>query len=171
MGGTCSQADATYFVMQFYNLALREGMMLDVGIDNAMIKYSGVNSNAVLQRDASELLAGQAPAYIHKVGTALGSFTPLPHAVGLGALIISMILEIALAPTKKPDSVADMLRRVFGEEKASDVRDTMHEYMKRYQMHLRSDQMLVADTLRLEQQLSSHLTRLRNSMLVDGQMS
>nr|XP_023660182.1 uncharacterized protein LOC111840028 [Paramormyrops kingsleyae] len=64
-----------------------------------------------------------------------------------------------------------MMRRVFAEEKASGVRDSMDEYLKRLQKYVWEPEQALEETKRLEKQLSEQLTRLRNSMLKDGQMS
>ncbi|KAI4899755.1 hypothetical protein NFI96_004474 [Prochilodus magdalenae] len=64
-----------------------------------------------------------------------------------------------------------MMRRVFGEEKASGVRDSMDEYMKRLSMFMNEPRKALEETERLEKGLSEQLTRLRNSMLYDDQMS
>lgn len=67
--------------------------------------------------------------------------------------------------------MGDMLRRVFSEEKASKARDLMDEYLKRMQMHLENKLLQLQDTNCLEAQLSTQLTRLKNTMLRDDQMT
>ncbi|XP_062401853.1 uncharacterized protein LOC134092789 [Sardina pilchardus] len=112
------------------------------------------------------------PEFIGGVGGALGGFASVPGAVGLGAFVLSTILQLAFINVKaSQDSPLDMLQRVFAEEKSSEVRNLMDEYLKRYRMHLRDERRLLADSERLETLLSLQLTRLRNSILVDGQMS
>lgn len=64
-----------------------------------------------------------------------------------------------------------MLRRVFAEEKASGVRDSMEEYMKRLCTYFHQPSRALKETERLEKQLSEQLTHLKNSMLHDNQMS
>ncbi|XP_015226365.1 PREDICTED: uncharacterized protein LOC107082279 [Cyprinodon variegatus] len=109
---------------------------------------------------------------MEKLGSQVGGFGPVANAVGLGALVISLLLENLAQSMGKPTmGTADILRRVFAEEKGNEVRDLMDEYMKRMILYLRQQQDLIAHTRHLESQLSTQLTRLRNSMLTDNQMS
>lgn len=64
-----------------------------------------------------------------------------------------------------------MFQRVFGEERASNVWDTMSEYIRRHQMFINNDNRLLDEIKTLERQLGGHLTSLRNSLLYDGQMT
>ncbi|KAM7401531.1 hypothetical protein PAMP_016839 [Pampus punctatissimus] len=172
MGSGASQEDYDKLSLQFYETALRSTCVLpDVGIDESLLKYSGVNSNAALEAYSNELV-NSVPDFIEKLGSSLGSFTSIPNAVGLGALVISMIMEITMKSSTQPsEDTYSMLRRVFGEEKASGVRDTMSEYLKRHRLFINNEQRLREEIRRLETQLSGHLTILRNSLLHDGQMS
>ncbi|XP_010768253.1 uncharacterized protein isoform X3 [Notothenia coriiceps] len=95
----------------------------------------------------------------------------VPNAVGLGALVISMMLEIILKSLgQKTVGTAEMLQRVFAEEKGNEVRDLMDEYLKRLQINLGKPQLQLAETRQIESDLSAQLTRLKNSMLVDGHL-
>ncbi|XP_078105599.1 uncharacterized protein LOC144517375 isoform X2 [Sander vitreus] len=178
MGIEYSQEDYDNAALQIYDDVLQHQPCLlpDIGIDESLLKYSGSDSNAALQAYSnevlSETLADEVPGYIEKVGSAFGSLTSVPNAVGLGALVISMIIEIIIkGDSQSSDHAYSLLRRVFGEEKASSVRDTMSEYLKRHRMFMNNDQRLREEIRRLEHQLSNHLTILRNSLLHDGQMS
>ncbi|GLD71177.1 uncharacterized protein AKAME5_002249800 [Lates japonicus] len=143
----------------------------DVAIDESLLKYSGLNSNNELQVYSNELLTS-VPDYIEKLGSSLGAVTSIPDAVGLGALVISMILEIAIKSAAQTDDDSySIIRRVFGEEKASSVRDTMSDYLKRHRIFVTNEQQLREELRRLEAQLSGHLTILKNSLMLDGQMN
>ncbi|XP_063070536.1 uncharacterized protein LOC134461570 [Engraulis encrasicolus] len=152
---------------------------MNVGIDESLLMFSGTNSTAQLVGYSSKLqeqLIDQLPAFVEKVGGVLQGFTPVPNAVGLGAFVISTILQIAFIAIKGSSgssgpSPIDMLRQVFAEEKSSKVRDLMQEYLKRYKMYLYDDFHLLEETVRLEKDLSLQITELQNSMLVDKQMS
>ncbi|XP_026053198.1 uncharacterized protein LOC113039516 [Carassius auratus] len=171
MGSEFSQEDYERSALSIYENALQHQACLlpDVGIDESVLKYSGTDSNAVLQAFSKEMLK-TVPDYIGKLGSVLSPMTS--NAVGLGALMISMIIEISIkANTQTSDDTYNMLRRVFGEEKASSVRDTMSEYLKRHRMYLNKDRQLLEEISRLEKQLSNHLTILRNSLMHDRQMS
>lgn len=171
MGSGFSQEDYDQLSLQFYETALQSTCILpDVSIDDSLLKYSGTNSNTALQAYSNDLV-NSVPGFIEKLGAGLGALTVVPNAVGLGALVISMIMEICTkSSTPTSDDSYSLLRRVFGEEKALGVRDTMSEYLKRHRLFIANDQRLVEELQRLEKQLSNQLTVLKNSLLYDGQM-
>ncbi|CAM4720595.1 unnamed protein product [Leuciscus chuanchicus] len=172
MGQTDSSPNYEGESLGFYNQALWTPCLLpDVGIDESLLKYSGSDSNAVLQAYSNDMV-NSVPGYIRGLGSAIGALKSVPNAVGLGALVISLIIEIAIkSSTQTSDDTYSLLQRVFGEEKASSVRDTMTEYLRRHRMHMDNNQRLLVEISKLEHQLSNHLTILRNSLLQDGQMS
>ncbi|XP_034724922.1 uncharacterized protein LOC117943105 isoform X2 [Etheostoma cragini] len=173
MGSDFSQEQYNQVALVTYEDVLQHQPCLlpDVGIDDSLLRYSGNDSNAALQAFSTEML-NTVPGYVGSLGSVLGAMTSVPNAVGLGALVISMIIEIAVKiGSQTSDNTYSMLRRVFGEEKASSVRDTMSEYLRRHQVFMNNDQRLREEMRRLEQQLSNHLTILRNSLQHDGQMS
>lgn len=177
MGGEVSQAliepSKENMTSQFFSLL--PDSYIDVGIEDALLMYSGTNSTAHLVQYSYGLKVqwDSLPAFTEKAAGALKGFTPVPNAVGLGAFIISMILQVAFSATKGPQgpNTIDALRQVFAEEKSLHVRDLIMEYLKRYEMHLRNDRQLLVESERLETQLSLQLTKLRNSMLLDKQMN
>lgn len=172
MGNEFSQEDYDNAALQMYQSALHHPCLLpDIGIDESLLKYSGVDSSAVLQAYSNDL-ATTVPGYIVRLGSTLAALNSVPNAVGLGALVLSMIMEICIKSIyQTKDNSYSMLRRVFGEEKASAVRDTMSECLKRHQTFVNNEQRLREEIQRLEAQLSNHLTILRNSLLHDGQMN
>nr|XP_040060950.1 uncharacterized protein LOC120835794 [Gasterosteus aculeatus aculeatus] len=172
-GSSCEYSQEIYdsCALNIYERALRETCIIpDVGLDRSLLKYSGLNSNAELQT-YSDGLVNQIPEYVEKLGSSLSSCTLFPNAVGLGALMISMIIDISMKShvATSDDSYSKFLQ-AFGEEKASGVRDTVSEYVKRHRMYLTDNRHLQGELERLEIQLSNHLTILRNSLLLDGQM-
>ncbi|XP_035857734.1 uncharacterized protein LOC118495213 [Sander lucioperca] len=174
MGYDYSQEEYDSAAVWVYEHILQNPCLIpDIGIDESLLKYSGTDSNYVLQAYSNEMLSETlVPEYMEKLGSAVGSLTSVSNAVGLGALVISMIIDIIIKSSTQPsDNTYSMLRRVFGEEKAVSVRDTMSEYLRRHRMYMNDDQQLQEEIRRLEQQLSNHLTILRNSLLLDGQMS
>lgn len=171
MGLGWTQEEFDRSANQIYEDALKYQRCLlpDIGIDESLQKYSGLDSNAVLQAYSEEMLK-TAQGQINHLGSVLSPMTS--NAVGLGAFVISLIIEIIIkGGTQKSENTYSMFRRVFGEEKASSVRDTISEYVKRHRIYMNNDQQLVAEISRLEKQLSNHLTILRNSLLHDEQMS
>ncbi|GLD67235.1 uncharacterized protein AKAME5_001859300 [Lates japonicus] len=99
MGSEISQEETERVSLYWYEASLQSQCLLpDVGIDESLLKYSGLNSNTELQVYSNELLAS-VPGYITSLGSVLGAATSLPNAVGLGALVISMILEIIFKST------------------------------------------------------------------------
>ncbi|XP_034724924.1 uncharacterized protein LOC117943106 [Etheostoma cragini] len=173
MGSYFSQEEFDSVARMIYKNVLQNGPCLlpDVGIDDSLLRYSGTDSNAALQAFSTEML-NTVPGYARSLGSVLAPMTSVPNAVGLGALVISLIIELVIKGGSQPgDNTYSMLRRVFGEEKASSVRSTMSEYLKRHRMFMNNDQRLREEMRRLEQQLSNHLTILRYSLRYDGQMS
>ncbi|XP_034442604.1 uncharacterized protein LOC117762192 isoform X1 [Hippoglossus hippoglossus] len=171
MGAEISQEKTDGFSVNYYNTALQNPCLLpDVGIDQSMLKYSGANSNAELQSFSKELI-NSVPDFADRFGNRVTPFTSVPDAVGVGALVISMILEIIFKSSTQTDGSYSLLRRVFAEEKGSSVRDTMTEYVRRHRTFMKDQQRLRLELNRLEMQLSGHLTVLRNSLLFDGQMT
>lgn len=147
---------------------------INIGVDETLLLYSGTNSTASLLDYSSSLqglLEDRLPDFVEKAAGALGGFTPVPNAVGLGAFVISMILQLALSIVKGSPEPKTALQSVFAEEKSSMIRDLIVEYLKRYEMHLRNDHWLLANSERVEAQLSLQLSIVRNSILVDRQIS
>ncbi|KAL3059363.1 hypothetical protein OYC64_011315 [Pagothenia borchgrevinki] len=172
MGGGPSHVETITYVLEVYQKTLGDKCILpDVGIDESLLKYSGTDSNTALQVYSNEMV-NLVPGFIDSLGSSLGAFTPVPNAVGLGALVISFIMElIVIGTAAQTESSDSMLRRVFGEEKASGVRDTVSDYLTRHRMFMQNEDQLKGELRRLEQQLSSQLTILKNSLLHDQQMS
>ena len=172
MGSHYSHEEWDQFARDYYEVALANPCLLpDISIDESLLKYSGIDSNAVLQTYSNELI-NSVPGFISRLGSGLAPLTSVPNAVGLGALVISMVLEIVMKSTTEPtEDTYSLLRRVFGEEKHNAVRDTMSEYLKRHHTFMSNEQRLREELQRLEAQLSNHLTILRNSLLYDGQMT
>ncbi|CAB1440177.1 unnamed protein product [Pleuronectes platessa] len=159
----------TYFTT-VTKISLNPCLLPDVGIDESLLKYSGANSTAELQSFSNELI-DSVPDFVGKFGNRVAPFTSVPDAVGLGALVISMVLEIIVKNTADTDGSYSMMRRVFAEEKGSSVRDTMTEYVRRHRTFMKNEQRLRLELKRLETQLSGHLTVLRNSLLFDRHLT
>ncbi|KAI4797833.1 hypothetical protein KUCAC02_024814 [Chaenocephalus aceratus] len=115
-----------------------------IGIDSSLQSYSGLNSTDVLVRYRDQVFNDEesldVPSAVEKLCGALAGLETVPNA------------------------------RVFADEKAKEVRDLMDEYLKRLQINLGKPQLQLAETRQIELDLSAQLTRLKNSMLVDGQM-
>lgn len=90
--------------MEIYSTAAQHRCLLSDIED--LLKNSGTDSRALLQ------------SYIDRLGSAFGALTVIPNGVGLGALVISMILEIVIKSTSQasPNSYS-LLRRVFEKRK------------------------------------------------------
>ncbi|CAB1317691.1 unnamed protein product, partial [Coregonus sp. 'balchen'] len=88
--------DQAFLVNQLYS----QGGLPDVGIGDSLLRYSGLNASVVLLDHSAQLLAfvdSQAPAYVASLGATLAGLSSVPNAVGIGALVVSMILEISAA--------------------------------------------------------------------------
>ncbi|KAJ4940952.1 hypothetical protein JOQ06_027240 [Pogonophryne albipinna] len=101
--------------------ALSEGLFTSekwqgIEIDSSLLSYSGLNSTDVLDSYRDQLF--DVPSAVEKLGSALAGFTTVPNAVGLGAVVISMILEsVGKNLGEKTMGTAEMLQRVFADEK------------------------------------------------------
>ncbi|XP_062873681.1 uncharacterized protein LOC134335152 [Trichomycterus rosablanca] len=162
MGSSHSQEDTDRVLTAMLQLAS------DISLDDSLLKYSGVNSAVVLEDSTSEFIQTS----LDHVGGILTNFNGVPNAVGLGALVISMFLNIAVSSSGNDGgNTAEILSHVIAVEKAVAVRDTMNEYLNRLHMYMREPVKAQEETTRLEKQLSEQLTRLKNSMLFDGHMN
>jgi hypothetical protein len=86
------------------------------------------------------------------------------------SLVISIVIDRSVAAIELPEDSTDyLLRCIFAE--ASAVRDQMDKYLKRYLMHIHNKAEFKSDIQHVERNLSFALTQLKNSMLLDGQMS
>ncbi|XP_028331556.1 uncharacterized protein LOC114481193 [Gouania willdenowi] len=146
-----------------------------IEVDRSLQMFSFLNSTEELNCFRDQVLFGEdlsiAASSLQNVGGALKGISVVPNAVGLGALVIAMILDVfAKSLNKQTLGTAEMLERVFAQEKANEVRDLMEEYLKRLQINLAHPQLQLAETRRAEVELSAQLTRLKNSMVKDGHM-
>lgn len=86
------------------------------------------------------------------------------------SLVISIVIDRSVAAIEPPEDSTDyLLHCIFAE--ASAVRDQMDEYLKRHLMHIRNKAEFKSDIQHVERNLSFALTQLKNSLLLDGQMS
>ncbi|XP_069012251.1 uncharacterized protein [Embiotoca jacksoni] len=148
---------------------------IGIDIDSSLQRFSGLNSSAVLNEYRDSVIyddLSQVASAVEKLGTALGELSMVPGAVGLGALVISLVLEtVAHGFQKTTMGTAEMLERVFAHQKSNEVRDLMDEYLKRLRINLGNQQLQLSETRQIETDLSFQLTRLKNTMLRDGQMN
>ncbi|XP_028430523.1 uncharacterized protein LOC114553512 [Perca flavescens] len=72
------------------------------------------NFTAFSKEMLSETLVDKVPEYIEKLGSAIGSLNPVPNAVRLGALVISMIIEIIIKRQKAMARTKQTARKSTG---------------------------------------------------------
>lgn len=92
---------------------------------SSLQRFSGLNSAEELNNYRDQVLyrGEQVASVVRKVGNVLGGISVVPNAVGLGALIISLALDVvAKSLNKETMGTAEMLERVFAQEKAKEVR-------------------------------------------------
>lgn len=144
----------------------------DMRVNRIILKFCSHDSSAALRRhyETRKMEAGDcAPDWIKTLVNELGAFTSAPQLAGLGALAVCIVIDIlSFSPPEK--STQEALRCVFAEEKASEIWDQIDECLKRYRMHIKDSCKLRSDLERIEGQLSTALTKLKNSMLRDGHM-
>lgn len=93
---------------------------------SSLLSYSGLNSTQLLDDYRDQVLYdgefSEAAGTVEQLGSALSGLTLVPNAVGLGALVISMILDtVGRSLGKQTMGTAEMLQRVFAQEKANEV--------------------------------------------------
>ncbi|KAK2915609.1 hypothetical protein Q8A73_006203 [Channa argus] len=170
MGSEISQEEYDSVAVEIYeNPSWFPCFEPDVGIDDSLLKYSGLNSNSELRVFTNELV-NTVPGFVNNLGARLAPLTSVPNAVGIVALLISFTMELLVKGTTQTSSFS-MVRSVFGEEKASAVRDTMYEVLRRYKMFMNNEQTFHEELQTLERRLSHDLATLQNSLLHDGQMT
>ncbi|XP_035766311.1 uncharacterized protein LOC118454655 isoform X2 [Neolamprologus brichardi] len=173
MGQTLSPEQEEMACEIFANISFYVLQLDELKIDSSLQRFSGLNSAEELNNYRDQVLyrGEQVASVVREVGNVLGGLSVVPNSVGLGALIISLALDVvAKSLNKETMGTAEMLERVFTQEKAKEVRDLMHEYLKRMQINLRNPQLQLSDTRQIEIALSAQLTRLKNSMLIDEHM-
>lgn len=169
MNSRYMQEDYERSARRFYETAVQEPNFLpNIGLDKSLLMFYKLDSNAALRAYSNDLLK-QVPSNTSRSLSNLTPLTKVPHAVGLGALVISMILELSILGNAQEDSDT-LLQRVFGEEKASSVRDTVTEYLKCHETFMNDSKRLREEIHRLEKLLSNHLIVLRDSLLRSGKM-
>lgn len=92
---------------------------------SSLQRFSGLNSAEELNNYRDQVLyrGEQVASVVREVGNVLGGISVVPNAVGLGALIISLALDVvAKSLNKETMGTAEMLERVFAQEKAKEVR-------------------------------------------------
>ncbi|XP_071401279.1 uncharacterized protein [Centroberyx affinis] len=145
----------------------------DMRVNQAIVTFCSVRSLDNLRQhyEKRKLEAGDsAEDWIKSLAGKLGDLTSVPYAAGLGALAVAIIIDItSRAPAE--ESTKDALRSVFAEEKASEVWDQIDECLKRCVMNVNNRAELQSDLKRIECQLSTALTKLKNSMVRDGEMT
>ncbi|XP_070836426.1 uncharacterized protein [Chaetodon trifascialis] len=108
--------------------------------------------------------------WLKKLAEKVANLSPSPKLAGLGALAVAVFIDI-ISATSSSENMKDALRCVFAEEKASKVWDQIDECLKRCMVYIDDDDALISEITQLESKLSKALTKLRNSMVRDGQMS
>ncbi|KAM9346785.1 uncharacterized protein ABDE67_013422 [Symphorus nematophorus] len=143
----------------------------DVTVNRAIVRFCGASSSDSLQQHLNERKQTNYPIedWMKQLAEKLTNFSQNPKLAGLGALAFAIFIDII--SNTSPERTEDALRRVFAEEKASEVWDQIDECLRRYVMHIDDNDELTRDIRRLESQLSIALTKLKNSMVRDGHMS
>ncbi|XP_051276096.1 uncharacterized protein LOC127374591 [Dicentrarchus labrax] len=145
----------------------------DLTVNKSIGMFTSLSSSEYLNQhfQRSKMEAGDCAAdWIKKLVEKLANFTPVPQLAGLGALAISVIIDVvSFVPPE--ETVKNTLQSVFAEEKTSEIWDQIDECLKRCVMHIDNDDELKSDLERIECQLSAALTKLKNFMMRDGHKS
>ena len=165
----------------FVFLIKNDGKAPDLRVNKSIVMFTGLSSSDNLRQhyekrkmevggSVNDLIKLHAADWIKNLADKLASMESAPALAGLGALAIAVLIDLA-SSSPPEESTKDALRSVFAEEKASEVWDQIDECLKRCVMHINNDHELVTDIRRIEVQLSTALTKLKNSMVRDGHMS
>lgn len=143
----------------------------DVTVNQAVVMFCSASSDSLQQHlNRRKQVSYPVASWMSKLAEKLANLSPNPKLAGLGALAVAIFID-AISATSSSDTTRDALRCVFAEEKASEVWDQIDECLKRCVMHIDNNNELMTDIRRTECQLSAALTKLKNSMARDGQMS
>ncbi|KAM8724473.1 uncharacterized protein AB9X84_004135 [Acanthopagrus schlegelii] len=145
----------------------------DVTVNEAVVMFCSLSSSELLQQHLSDRKQRNFPAtdWMKRLAEKLANLSPDPKLAGLGALAITIFIDVISASSSSSETVKEALRCVFAEEKASEVWDHIDECLKRCVVHVDNTEELLGDIRRIEVQLSAAITRLKNSMVRDGHMT
>lgn len=148
----------------------------DLKVNRSLQMFTGLSCSDSLKVHLArrrEEVGSSAPDFIKTVVDKVAGLSFCPEVAGLaglGSLALAVLVDnISNTPTDQ--SIKDALQKVLAEQKASDVWDLVDETLRRCVVNVQNRTQLASDVQRLEEKLSLALTRLRNSMLRDGQIS
>ncbi|XP_063326972.1 uncharacterized protein LOC134625646 [Pelmatolapia mariae] len=141
----------------------------DLMVNEAIVKFCSTSSSDALEQHLSKTKEQSHPVddWLKDLAEKLADLSGSVKLAGLGALAFAIFIDII----SSSESTKEALRCVFAEEKASEVWDQIDECLKRCMMHTNDDAELINNIRRIQHQLSAALTKLKNSMMRDGQMS
>lgn len=156
---------------QLEDFVMATGAGPDLRVSQDVVKFCSISSSEELKQHYERRKKGgdHGLGWIKTLMEKLGDLTPSPALAGLGALAIAALIDTVSC--RPEDSTVGALRSVFAEQKASEVWDQIDECLKRCTVNINNQHELVNDLKRIDNQLSLALTRLKNSMLRDRQMS
>ncbi|CAJ1075478.1 uncharacterized protein LOC121503361 isoform X1 [Xyrichtys novacula] len=159
---TSSEDDLRYFTRD-----IEEGP--DLKVCQSILKFCSLSSTDSLKQHYEKRrtrASDHAAKWIKDLAEKLGPFTNAPELAGLGALAIAVLIDM-VASTSSEEATIKALQSVFAEEKSSEVWNLIDECLKRYRMYIGDTTELRRSIHRMEDQLSTALTRLKNSILRD----
>ncbi|XP_073350515.1 uncharacterized protein [Pagrus major] len=142
----------------------------DLRVNKTIKMFTSLDSSDHLRQHyekRKEEAGSRAEDWIKSLMEKLGDLTPAPELAGLGAPAIAVLIDMDSSGPPE-ESTKEALRRVFAEEKASEVWDHIDECLKRCMMHIDNTEELGPDIRRIEVQLSAAITKLKNSMVRGG---
>ncbi|KAL3986500.1 coagulation factor XIII A1 polypeptide [Sarotherodon galilaeus] len=154
----------------------------DLTVNEAIVKFCSTSSSDALEQHLSKTKQQSYPVddWLKDLAEKLADLSGSVKPAGLGALAFTIFIDIisiqfnSILFTQRQittKSTKEALRCVFAEQKASEVWHQIDECLKRCMMHTNDDAELINNIRRIEHQLSAALTKLKSSMMRDGQMS
>ncbi|KAJ1147814.1 hypothetical protein NDU88_000669 [Pleurodeles waltl] len=141
-------------------------------LDEKFLKFLDVGSTGALTAYNQEIVSSvpNVPDFTRQLITLLRGLTTVPHAFGIGALFLSMFLDLALNSVKRGPNFQSVLQKVFAYEKVSEIHVLMELYSMGWKVNVRDTQRLVAATAYFEMRLHSELLSAHNFMRQDYQL-
>ncbi|XP_078144760.1 uncharacterized protein LOC139928602 [Centroberyx gerrardi] len=146
-----------------YDAMLEGGAVPDLGVVHPLLlanQDASLDSRARLQEQLRQLqgdIGNRAPTYLRDLIGRLSTFSDEPRLAGLVGLVVTMVMDMAYASSKRSSGAG-----------ASSCQEVMEEYLKRCRINLSDPGRLRQDSLRLEAQISLSLTQLKTCLLGGG---
>uniref|UniRef100_UPI003AACA54C uncharacterized protein n=1 Tax=Centroberyx gerrardi TaxID=166262 RepID=UPI003AACA54C len=153
-----------------YDAMLEGGAVPDLGVVHPLLlanQDASLDSRARLQEQLRQLqgdIGNRAPTYLRDLIGRLSTFSDEPRLAGLVGLVVTMVMDMAYASSKRSSGAGAS----SCQQRVCELQEVMEEYLKRCRIDLSDPGRLRQDSLRLEAQISLSLTQLKTCLLGGG---